>query len=225
MNKKKRELMRKLMMALGLSAVSIPVLAESGLYVGVGAGLGSTTSNSTNGFMFADGASNKSGNTMAGAVYVGYDFSRFAGIQIDYAYLANVSYATGTNPQTGSQGNLSISQQVLDLGITGHLPFGLFANALSGLSIFGKLAVGYTTTSLNGGTVYSNGTQGSNYVSIPTNANSIVPVLGAGVEYGWNNVGIRAEYDYIGNTNVNSGSQTLMNVSNQLALVSVLYHF
>lgn len=217
--------MSKLKLGALLSIIGVTAFADSGAYVGVSAGYGTINSSTTNGFSFVDGAGSKSGGTMAGGIFAGYDFNRYLGIQADYDYIANVNYSTGNNPLTGTQGSINASQQILDLGIVGHLPFGLFANALSGLSIFGKLAVGYTTTSFDGGTVVSTGSAGQNSVSVPSNASSMVPVLGLGAEYGWNTVGLRAEYDYIGNTTVTNNSQTLMNTNNGLVLLSVFYHF
>ena len=208
-----------------LSIISLAAFADSGTYIGISAGYGTINSSATNGFSFSDGTGNKDGGTIAGGVFVGYDFNRYVGVQADYDYIANVNYTTGGSTMTGAQSSINANQQILDLGIIGHLPFGLFANALSGLSIFGKLAMGYTTTSFDGGTMVSSGTAGVNTVQLPSTASSFVPVVGLGTEYGWSSVGIRAEYDYIGNTAVTNNGQTLMNTNNGLTLVSVFYHF
>lgn len=217
--------MLKLRLSILLGMISLAAYADSGTYIGISAGYGTTNSSATNGFSFSDGTGNKSGGSMAGGVFVGYDFNRYLGVQADYDYIANVNYTTGGNALTGAQSSINANQQILDLGIVGHLPFGLFANSLSGLSIFGKLAMGYTTTSFNGGTMISNGSSGLNAVQLPNNASSFVPVFGLGAEYGWSSVGIRAEYDYIGDTVVTNNNQTLMNVNNGLMLLSVFYHF
>ena len=217
--------MSKLKLSALLSVIRVAAFADSGTYVGISAGYGTINSSATNGFSFSDGTGNKDGGTMAGGVFVGYDFNRYLGVQADYDYIANVNYTTGGSSVTGAQSSINANQQILDLGVIGHLPFGLFADSLSGLSIFGKLAMGYTTTSFDGGTMVSSGSAGLNTVQVPSNASSFVPVVGIGAEYGWSTVGVRAEYDYIGNTAVTNNSQTLMNVNDGLALLSVFYHF
>lgn len=217
--------MSKLKLSALLSVIGVAAFADSGTYVGISAGYGTINSSATNGFSFSDGTGNKDGGTMAGGVFVGYDFNRYLGVQADYDYIANVNYTTGGSSVTGAQSSINANQQILDLGVIGHLPFGLFADSLSGLSIFGKLAMGYTTTSFDGGTMVSSGSAGLNTVQVPSNASSFVPVVGIGAEYGWSSVGVRAEYDYIGNTVVTNNSQTLMNVNDGLALLSVFYHF
>lgn len=198
--------------------------ADGGLYVGVGAGYGTIGSNTTGGTSYPNGSSSQGGGNMAGSVYVGYDFSHYVGIQADYDYIANVQYSTGSTPSSGSNGDFNVNQQVLDLGVTGHLPFSLFADALSGISIFGKLAFGYSTTSFSGGQLASPSASGG-YVNISSSASNLVPVLAAGAEYGIGQVGIRLEYQYIGNSTINTNGQNILNVNNNLVLVSALYHF
>lgn len=210
--------------ALGASFMLVAsVFAEGGFYTGLSAGYGTIDTNTTNGFSYPDGASGKGGGNMAGGVFLGYDFNSYLGIQADYDYIANVEYTMGSTTP-GVSGTFSGNQQIIDLGVTGHLPFSLFANSLSGLSIFGKLAIGYTFTSFNGGSVVAS-SDPSLQVSLPSSSSNAVPVLGAGAEYGWSNVGIRAEYDYIGTTSITNDNETLMNVNDSLVLLSVFYHF
>lgn len=216
--------MKKLLLTAFLSAISAYALADGGLYVGVGAGYGTIGSNTTGGTSYPNGSSSQGGGNMAGSVYVGYDFSHYVGIQADYDYIANVQYSTGATPSSGSNGDFNVNQQVLDLGVTGHLPFSLFADALSGISIFGRLAFGYSTTSFSGGQLTSPSASGG-YVNIPSSASNLVPVLAAGAEYGIGQVGIRLEYQYIGNSTINTNGQNILNVNNNLVLVSALYHF
>lgn len=197
--------------------------ADSGLYVGLGAGYGSIYTNTTNGYTYLDGSSSKNGGNMAGGLYVGYDFNRYLGLQFDYDYIANIQYSSSS--VNGINGSFNANQQILDLGITGHLPFDIFTNNLSGLSLFAKLAVGYTTTSFSGGYLDSSGQSLAGIQAMPTFAQSVVPVIGVGVEYGIDSVGARLEYDYIGNTNVTNNGVNMMNLSNDLILLSVMYHF
>lgn len=198
--------------------------ADGGLYVGVGAGYGTIGSNTTGGTSYPNGSSSQGGGNMAGSVYVGYDFSHYVGIQADYDYIANVQYSTGSIPNSGVNGDFSVNQQVLDLGITGHLPFSLFADALSGISVFGRLAFGYSTTTFSGGQLASSSSTGGS-VNIPSSASNLVPVVAAGAEYGIGQVGIRLEYQYIGNSTININGQNVLNVNNNLVLLSALYHF
>lgn len=198
--------------------------ADDGLYVGVGAGYGNINTSTINGNNFANGSNSQSGGNAVGAVYVGYDFSHYVGVQADFDYIANVQHSTGYNSVTGSNSSFSASQQIIDLGVTGHLPFSLFANALSGISVFGKLALGYSTTTFGGGTLLSQNTP-SGSVNIPSSASTWVPVIAGGAEYGIGSVGIRLEYEYIGNTNVSINNLNSMNVNNSLVLLSALYHF
>lgn len=198
--------------------------ADSGLYLGVGAGYNMQNTSTTNGFSYLDGASSKSGSNMLGSVYVGYDFNRFIGIQADYDYMANIQYTIGNDLNNGTQGSFSGSQQLLAVGLTGHLPFGIFANPLSGLSLFGKLSLGASFVNFDGGTVGA-GTNLSYTQSIPSSSQSLVPVIGGGVEYGIDSAGVRLEYNYVGNTAINNNGQNLMNVNDSIILLSALYHF
>ena len=198
--------------------------ADGGLYVGIGAGYGTIASNTTGGLSYPNGSSSQGGGNMAGSVYLGYDFNHYVGIQADYDYIANVQLSTGSIPNSGVNGDFSVNQQVLDLGITGHLPFSLFADALSGISLFGGLAFGYSTTTFNGGQLASPVAAGGS-VSIPSSASNLVPVVAAGAEYGIGQVGIRLEYQYIGNSTINTNGQNVLNVNNNLVLLSALYHF
>lgn len=198
--------------------------ADSGFYVGIGAGYGSISTSTTNGYSYLDGSSNKSGGNMLGSIYAGYDFSHYVGVQMDYDYIANIQFSSGTNQITGVQNSFNANEQIIDLAITGHLPFALFANSLSGISLFGKLGIGYTNVGFSGGAVGSG--QGLSYTqNLPSFAQSIVPILGIGAEYGIDSVGVRVEYNYIGTTTVSTNNSNIMNINNNIGLVSVFYHF
>lgn len=212
--------MKNLLLAC-LIACSAAAYADNGLYAGIGAGYGNINTSTSNGFKFADGSSNQNNGNMLGSVYLGYDFNHFFGVQAGYSYIASTQYTTEVSSQSGAQGSFNASQQIIDWGVIGHLPFSIMATSLSGLSIFGKLSMGYSMVSFDGGSV----TTGSSTQNIPGSSQSIVPVLGAGIEYGIDSVGVRLEYNYVGNNTVNSNSQNLMNVNNNLYLISALYHF
>lgn len=198
--------------------------ADSGLYVGVGVGYGNMSNNTINGYNFLDGGSERSASSTLGSIYAGFDFNRYVGIQADYDYLSSMNFAGGASNNQDYPSSYSASQQVIALGVVGHLPFQLFANSLSGLSVFGRLSVGYSTLDFSGGAIAKPSDYG-NPELFPGYAQSLVPLIGAGIEYGINAVGVRLEYNYIGNTTVNNNDINLINTSNNLALLSVLYHF
>lgn len=216
--------MLKKLILITMGTIVSAAYADSGLYLGVGAGYANQGISTTNGYSYLDGSSSQSGGNMLGSVYLGYDFNHYLGIQSDYFYMADVQYTIGNNLNNGSQGSFTASQQLIDLGITGHLPFGIFANSLSGLSIFGKLALGYSFMNFSGGTVGINGNSSSTQ-NIPGSSQGLVPVIGGGFEYGIDSAGIRLEYDYIGNTPISNNGQSLMNANNSIFLLSALYHF
>ena len=215
--------MLKLKLMLLTTLIACSAFADGGLYMGLGAGYGTINTNTTNGFAYLDGASAKGGGNLAGGLMLGYDFNRYLGVQSDYDYIANVQYTTGSSIP-GVSGSFNGNQQLLDLGIIAHLPFILFSNNLSGLSLFAKLAIGYSFTNFIGGMVAATAAPALQ-ISLPANSSSLVPVAGLGIEYGVNSVGVRLEYDYIGNTTIVNNNQTLMNVQNSLTLLSVFYHF
>lgn len=198
--------------------------ADSGFYVGVGVGYGSMSNNTVNGYNFLDGGSERSASSTLGSIYAGFDFNRYVGIQADYDYLSSMNFAGGASNNQNFPSSYSATQQVIALGVVGHLPFQLFANSLSGLSIFGRLSVGYSTLDFNGGAIATPSTY-DNPQLFPGYAQSLVPLAGLGVEYGVNSVGVRLEYNYIGNTTVNNNDINLINTSNNLGLLSILYHF
>ncbi len=199
------------------------VYADSGLYLGIGAGYASTDSKTTNGFSYLDGSSEKNGGNMLGNLYVGYDFNRYVGLQADYYYIAGIPFNDVGSNIPGIQGSFSVGQQTLALGITGHLPFELFANSLSGLSLFGKLAMGYNTFHFSGGNVAN---YDKTYIaSLPSTDENLSPIFGGGVEYGFDSVGIRAEYERIGSTPVGNDNQNMLSIDNNMYLISAFYHF
>jgi hypothetical protein len=134
----------------------------------------------------------------------------------------NFSGGASNNPTV--QSSYSATQQVIALGVVGHVPFQLFANALAGLSVFGRLSVGYSTLNFTGGAI-APPSDYKNLQLFPGYAQSLVPLAGAGIEYGISSVGVRLEYNYIGNTTVNNNDINLINTSNNIGLLSVLYHF
>lgn len=210
-----------LLVLLSLAKVTF---ADAGVYLGVGAGYGNLSTSTVSGFSYMDGGTSKSGSNFLGSIFAGFDFNRYVGIQADYYYLSDIEFGGGSSAVPQYTASYSATQQVIDLGIIGHFPFELFTDSLAGLSIFGKAAVGYSTLNFNGGYI-GNAPSYTNIQAFPGFSQSPVPVLGLGVEYGYASVGVRLEYDYIGNTTVNNNSQNLINDSVNLGMLSVLYHF
>ena len=139
--------------------------ADGGLYVGVGAGYGTISSDTTGGASYANGSSSQGGGNMAGSVYLGYDFNHYVGIQADYDYIANVQYSTGSIPNSGVNGDFSVNQQIRPWNYR-SFTFSLFADAF-GISVFGRLAFGYSTTTFSGGQLASSSSTGGS-VNIPS---------------------------------------------------------
>lgn len=198
--------------------------ADSGLYVGVGVGYGDMSNSTVNGYNFLDGGSERSASSNLGSIYAGFDFNRYVGIQADYDYISSMNFSGGASNNPKVQSSYSATQQVLALGVIGHLPFQLFASSLAGLSIFGRLSVGYSTLNFTGGAI-APPSDYNNPQLFPGYAQSLVPLAGVGVEYGISSVGVRLEYNYIGSTTVNNNDINLINTSNNIGLLSVLYHF
>ena len=185
--------------------------AEGGFYTGIGAGYATTVGTVQNPFVFNSNGTTgtQSSSGIGSAIYFGYDFNRYVGIQSDY----DVDFTT----QVAS--SYSVNQQLLGASMVFHLPFSLFSNSLSGLSIFAKGGLDYDMVGFSG-------QPNCNNCVNPSGSNAgFVPVYGLGVEYGFTNVGYRLEWDGTGPImNSNKGvSQT--SISSSTVLLSILYHF
>ena len=178
----------------------------------IGAGYATLANATQGGYFFNNSTSGgtQSSSNIASTLYFGYDFNRYVGLQLDY----NVAYAGQV------AGSYNVNQQLINGAVLLHLPFGLFADALSGLSVFAKGGVGYSLYGF--GVVNPTCT---NCVNPPSQAYAFVPMYGAGIEYGFTNIGIRGEWNYSGSVIApNLGSNQLV-VSSNMFLLSVLYHF
>jgi hypothetical protein len=128
---------------------------------------------------------------------------------MDYSVAFNASAPTYT-----------INQQLLDGVILLHLPFSIFADALSGFSLFAKGGLGYS--------VYTFNNQSANCatcVNPPSNASAYTPVYGLGAEYGFSSVGIRAEWTYSGKVTAPNIGYNQVQLNSNMYLLSILYHF
>ena len=185
--------------------------AEGGFYVGIGAGYATVANAPQSGYTFNNlSGGTQSSSNFASTLYGGYDFNRYVGLEIDY----NVAFSG----QVASSYN--VNQQVINGVVVLHLPFGIFANALSGLSIFAKGGVGYSF--LGFGAVNPSCTT---CVNPPSIAAGFIPAFGAGVEYGFTNIGIRGEWNYNGSVTAPNLGSNQVAVSSNIFLLSVLYHF
>lgn len=182
--------------------------AEGGFYAGIGAGYSDITNTPQSGLTFNNGSTqNQNTGTFSTALYGGYDFNRIVGLQLDYNILFN-----------GQLPGYSINQQLVDAAVLVHLPFGFIADALTGFSLYAKGGVGYSAYTFNNQSC-------TTCVNPPSNANAIVPVYGAGAEYGFSNIGIRAEWDYSGNVNAPNLGKNQVGLDSNMYLLSILYHF
>ena len=187
------------------------IYADGGFYIGIGAGYATIANATQSGFVFNNSTSGtQSSGNIASTLYFGYDFNRYIGVELDY----NVAFS-------GQVANsYNVNQQLINGALLLHLPFGIFTPILTGLSLFAKGGLGYS--------IYGFGSVNpscTNCVNPPATAYAFVPMFGAGVEYGFTNIGIRGEWNYSGSvTAPNLGSNQVITSSNMF-LLSVLYHF
>lgn len=193
-----------------ISLFWINAYADGGFYTGIGVGAARLNNKAQeNQVLGNSGAQNANGDALASNLYFGYDFNHFVGLEEEYLVAFNSNIAN----------SYSANQQVLATEIALHLPFGIFSSSLNGLNIFAKGGMGYEMAQFSGMNGCFNCVNPSNQYS------SFVPVYGAGVEYGFTNVGYRLEWDGIGSmTNVNQGMNQVALSSNML-LLSIMYHF
>jgi hypothetical protein len=194
-----------------IAALAATLHADGGFYVGIGAGYAMLANSLQSSYTFNNlSGGTQSSNNFASTLYGGYDFNRYVGLEVDY----NVAFS-------GQVANAyNVNQQVINGVVVLHLPFGLFANALSGLSIFAKGGLGYS--SLGFGGVNPSCT---NCVNPPSIAAGFIPAFGAGVEYGFTDIGIRGEWNYNGSVTAPNVGSNQVAVSSNMFLLSVLYHF
>lgn len=185
--------------------------AEGGFYTGIGVGYASLGNTAQNNQIIGSGNSSSSatGNAFATNMYFGYDFNHYIGVQEEYdvAYNANVGNSYSAN------------QQVFGTNVLFHLPFSLFSNELSGLDVFAKGGFGYEVYQFTGNSACAG------CVNPANQGGSFVPMYGAGIEYGFTNVGYRLEWDGIGSAmNTNQGINQVA-MSSNMYLLSIMYHF
>lgn len=185
--------------------------AEGGFYTGIGLGYAGLDNTAQSNQIIGSGNSSSSvtSNAFATNIYFGYDFNHYIGVQEEYdvAYNSNVGNSYSAN------------QQVFGTDILFHLPFSLFSNDLAGLDVFAKGGLGYEVFQFSG----SNGCP--NCVDPAHQGGSFVPMYGAGVEYGFTNVGYRLEWDGIGSITNNNQGMSQVAMSSNMYLLSIMYHF
>jgi hypothetical protein len=214
---------RKILGGLLIAGTTLVYADEnSSLYVGLGLGYGLTSAKVTTPTSLSTIQKTQFGGNLVGGLYLGYDFNHYIGIQADYNYIANVNLNVNLNSATGFNSTINDSQQLVDLGVTGHLPLELLNDYwLSGYYLYGRLGLGYNIASFQGGNVAFSDNNGS----LPGNASTLIPVYAVGFEYGSGQVGFRLEYDYLGSISATSSTNNRIDVSNQFVMISTLYHF
>lgn len=189
------------------------------LYAGVSAGYGLTNAKVTTPNSISDINKTQFSGNLAAGLYVGYDFNHYVGIQTDYYYIANTSVNVNVNSSMGVNATFGNSEQLFDLGVTGHLPLAFIDDYwLSGYYLYGRVSLGYDFASLNGGSSDSNG-------ELPGTASNFIPVYAGGIEYGIGQIGFRVEYNYLGSISARTKSNNQINVNHQMLMISTLYHF
>lgn len=197
----------KFLTILGLTG---SVYATGGYYVGIGAGYSSLTGTVQSPYVFNDGSTgSQSAASFASTFYFGYDFNKVIGVQFDY------------NAAWNAVGNsYNLNQQLLGGSALFHLPFSIISDSLAGLDVYAKGGLAYNA--INFGNINPNG---ANCVYPPSSTNGISPLVGAGVEYGFKNVGYRLEWDYAGSIMSSNYGNNQVSTSSNSYLFSILYHF
>lgn len=208
--------MQKLLLLILISLTNF-IFADGGFYMGIGAGYSSIDGAAQSPYQFNNGSTGSQvDGSFATALYLGYDFNRWIGIQADY----NAAWGTSNS------NSYTLNQQLLGGSVLFHLPFLVFSNSLSNWDVFAKVGGDYNA--INFGNVNPSC---SNCVNAPSSVNGFTPLYGAGIEYGSGNVGYRLEWDYAGSlmaansnsTGTSNGNQ--LNMTSNTYLLSILYHF
>ena len=192
-------------------ALSTAAYAEGGFYVGIGPGYSSVSSALQSPYQFSNGGNGtQDAGSFASTLYFGYDFNRVVGIQADYNAAWGAQYS----------GGYSLNQQLLGGSLLLHLPFGVFSDHLSGFDAYLKGGIDYNA--VNFGNI---GAPCVNCVNPPNSATGATPLYGAGIEYGFNNVGYRLEWDYSGSLMVTNQGNNQTSITSNSFFLSILYHF
>ena len=196
---------------LSLALIAPLAFADGGFYTGIGAGYADVSNTTQNPQIFNNGTlGTQSGSTFASNLYFGYDFNRFIGVQAEYDVAFGATIANSYNA----------GQQLLGASLLVHLPFSLFSDMLSGVSVFAKGGYVYNTTT------FGNVNQTCpNCVNPPTFANGFTPIYGLGAEYGFTNVGFRLEWDTTPAMVASNSNLSQVSVASNMFLLSILYHF
>lgn len=187
-------------------------IAEGGFYIGIGAGYSGLTSTVQSPYQFNDGTNgSQTDGSFASTLYFGYDFNKIVGIQADY----NAAWGT-----SNSNNSYTMNQQLLGGSILVHFPFSVISNSLSGLDVYAKGGLDYNATN------FGNVNPGcSNCVNPPNSATGATPLYGAGIEYGFTNVGYRLEWDYSGSLMTTNQGNNQVSITSNSFFLSILYHF
>ena len=184
--------------------------AEGGFYVGIGAGYTGVSNTPQSGLQFNNGAtSTQSGGAPTGNLIFGYDFNRIVGIEANYQVFLNAQLDS-----------YSASQQLLGGSVLVHLPFSIINQHLAGFSAFARGGVDYTAM-----TFYNVQPTCTSCVNPPSQVAGYAPLLGAGLEYGGQNIGYRLEWYYSGSVMSAYQGVNQVNTTSNSYLISILYHF
>jgi hypothetical protein len=180
---------------------------DSGFYVGIGPGYSTVSAKTQGSYSFNAGTANPATqNSVATTVFLGYDFNHFLGLEANYAITWNAQYAN----------NFNLNQQLLGGDLLFHLPFNLVLDSLSGLDVFAKIGLYYNMYNLNNLSPSCQSCSTPN--TLITGASAL---YGLGLEYGFENVGYRLEWNYsppIINNNA-------LELNSNSYYLSILYHF
>lgn len=194
-----------------ISGIFSNAFAYGGFYAGIGAGSASLTNTAQGNYIFVNGSAGTQISTnFASTLYFGYNFNRFIAIEANY----NVAYKS----QIASSYN--VGQQLLGGTVLAKLPFEVFSSRLRGISVFAKGGLDYDVIN------FTNPVNCNKCINPPNSSFNYLPVYGAGLEYDFQNqIGIRGEWNEIGNITASNNNVSQVNVSSNMYLLSILYNF
>lgn len=205
-------MLKRLLYILALMPLIGYSYADGGFFAGVGVGYGTMSNTTQGGLTFNNGATGTANSdNFASSLYFGYDFNHYVGLEGDYNVLYN----------SGVANSYSIAQQLLGVSIIGHLPFALFSDSLSKLSLLAKVGLDYNVVGFTNVSYNCN-----SCVTPPNYYPGVSPIYGGGVEYGLtDNFGLRAEYNYQTNMVVSTPRGSELIVGSNIYILSAIYHF
>ncbi len=183
--------------------------AFQGFYIGAGSGIATINTMPQHGIFSTGNNGTQVTNTPASTFYWGYQYNKFIAIQLEYNSAYNVKIAD----------TYKMNQNLLVFTAVGSLPLG-FTQILSNFAIFAKFGAEYNV--INYFDVNSICVSCS---PLPNSSFTYMPAYGIGIDYQFNNFGIRAELDNTLNNTVSNNNISIFTSNSNYYLGSIYYKF